>query len=145
MHAVFRELHISGSFAKASITTSLALLSCACLFLLGCGQGDRPKLGRVTGVVRVDGQPKAGLILRFFPTGLRSSTGYTNEYGAYELRYIRDIKGAAVGKHKVTIETLQLEGQKPRPQLPDRYNFKSELTREVGPGSNTIDFNLESI
>ena len=111
--------------------------------VVGCDRGDRPLLGEVAGVVTVDGQPAAGMGVLFSQAGFRSSYGYTNENGEYELKYIRDTMGAVVGMNKVRIKYIVQEGrQRPR-QLPEKYNRKTELSANVKPGSNVFNFALE--
>ncbi len=111
------------------------------LMVTGCSDsGDRPDIGEVTGVVTLDGQPLPNASIAFVQTGFRPSVGETDSEGRYELLYIRDIKGAAVGTHLVKIK---LFGRRGKP-LPRRYNVKSELTRDVAPGQNEINFDLTS-
>ena len=113
--------------------------------LPGCGSDDRPEIGQVYGVVTVDGEPAAGLGVLFSQRGFRSSSGFTNEKGEYELRYIKDTMGAAVGSHKVRIEYVSQEGKGPRRErLPEKFNRKTQLTAEVEGGHNEINFNLET-
>ena len=130
---------------RSSRTLPTLLLVIAIAPLTGCvGTNDRPKLGTVTGKVTLDGQPLAGAGVSFQPQELRASLGYTDKQGRYELTYLRDIKGAAVGTHQVRIDRMpQTEGA-PVKHLPARYNRETELTREVTPGSNVVDFELTS-
>ncbi len=116
----------------------------ACLVAGGCSKsGDRPDLGEVTGVVTLDGEPLANASISFTEPGFRSSVGKTDSEGRYELIYIRDIKGAAVGTHTVRIKCFAEPGQHVK-QVPRKYNDESELTQEVKPGQNVINFNLKS-
>ena len=111
--------------------------------VVGCQQGDRPPLGRVRGTVTVDGAPAAGVGVIFSQEGYRSSSGLTDAAGEYELTYIRDVKGAVVGLHRVRIDVFAGEG-KARKRLPARYNRQTELTADVQRGRNRFDFDLES-
>lgn len=107
----------------------------------GCGRGDRPDLGRVHGVVTLDGQPLAAAYVQFDPGTVRGSTGVTDAEGRYELVYIRDTKGAAVGEHTVRITT----GTETDPEiLPPRYHAQTTLKETVTPGQNEINFALTS-
>jgi len=117
------------------------LLAVAMPAWIGCGGSDRPDLGTVEGVVTLDGQPLANAAVQFDPGTVRSSTGVTDANGRYELVYIRDTKGAAVGEHTVRI-TTQTETQPET--LPPRYHAESTLTATVEPGHNEIDFALTS-
>jgi hypothetical protein len=110
----------------------------------GCGSGDRPQLGNVQGRVTLDGKPLVHAMLRFHPTSQgRESFGTTDTDGRYELSYIRDIKGAKVDLHTVYIATGDVSVGIPE-ILPEKYNVKSELKREVKGGENEIDFDLKS-
>lgn len=122
------------------IATALA----ACWMATGCADtGDRPDIGKVTGVVTLDGQPLPRVSVSFAQPGFRPSIGETDSEGRYELTYIRDVKGAALGTHVVRIKRFAKEGERGK-QLPSRYNSASELTREVKPGRNELDFELTS-
>ena len=121
------------------------------LALAGCG--TRYDVSSVEGHVRLDGQPLGQATLRFEPRQGRQSVGITDTTGRYVLRYTHDQQGAQPGEHRVII-TTKVEaipgesGSAPIPgrpeMLPPRYHAKSELTAEVKPGRNTIDFELSS-
>ena len=116
------------------------LVAFAISTFVGCfDQGDRPDLGEVTGVVTLDGEPLADASIAFTKEGFRPSVGHTNSEGKYELIYIRDTKGAAVGTHRVRIRQFGRQGR-----VPARYDVESELTGEVKPGENVINFELVS-
>lgn len=127
----------------------IILLAIAFLPLLGCGGSS--DVGRVEGVITLDGQPVADATVEFAPEGEgRPSTGMTDSTGHYELAYTATEMGAKVGKHSVAITT---GGMKPDANgnltevpetIPEKYNTKSELTVEVTPGKNTLDFELKS-
>lgn len=114
--------------------------------LPGCGGGDRPKLGRVAGTVTLDGEPLPRALVRFLPVAHeqgRASTGFTDAEGRYEMLYIRNVKGASVGRHMVRITTRnQNEGTPER--VPPKYNEATTLEVTVEPGANTTDFELFS-
>lgn len=118
------------------------LMTCAAL--AGCGSSDRPLLATVTGVVTIDGEPLTNAVVMFKPEGLRASRGFTNDQGSYELAYIRDIRGAAIGTHRVIIDRMPRNDGKNYSKLPTRYNVKSELTATVEPGDNQFDWKLTS-
>ncbi len=116
----------------------------------GCGghEGNLPPLGQVTGTVTLDGRPLAGASVRFEPqTQAAMSNGMTDERGVYSLWYTNTVKGAAVGKHTVRIETPPnpdpATGAMPD-QLPSKYNSQSTLTADVKAGQNTLDFAVTS-
>lgn len=111
----------------------------------GCSSGD---IGTVTGTVTADGKPLPDAMVTFFPRpDGRASSGLTDDEGAYELIYTRDKKGAEIGEHMVQITTAVEGGDYGdtiAPEtLPAKYNVASELKREVKPGRNVIDFELD--
>jgi hypothetical protein len=112
--------------------------------LCACSRGTRPSLGLVHGKVSLGGRPLAGAVVAFMPEGSgRESSALTNENGDYTLSYIRDIQGAAVGWHSVRITTESAYSGKPE-LVPERYNVKTELRKNVVAGDNEINFNLSS-
>jgi hypothetical protein len=135
-------------------------LSLCGLFLAFCGCGESGNIGRVEGVVTIDGNPIDQAAVQFYPAAGRASVGYTDENGYYTLGYTRTVKGAEIGDHKVTIVTeltrdIVGEDGQPRRVVPGdlrkemlapRYGDrkKSDLTATVAAGSNVIDFNLET-
>ncbi len=111
--------------------------------IVGCGgSGDRPELMPVVGLVTLDSQPLAGATVVFRPESGKASRGVTNAEGRYELIYLRDMKGAKLGKHTVTITTASEVS--PDERLPERYNRKTELTAQVDADTDGIDFALKS-
>ena len=120
------------------------------LLTSGCRRG--PKLSPVTGTVTLDGKPLANAEVEFQPTqGAAPSYGTTDALGQYELRYTKDKLGAVVGGHVVRITTQTTvvdpetgeESQIPQ-RVPEKYNYLSELIRQVQSEPNIIDFRLES-
>lgn len=112
--------------------------------LAGCShRGDRPDLGEVEGVITINGQPAEGLQVVYYQKGFPESLGVTDASGKYQLKYVRDVPGAAVGEHEVRIRRVPMPGEK-RPQLPARYNRHTDLIRKVEPGLNKFDFELKT-
>ena len=105
-----------------------------------------PPLGQVTGVVTLDGAPLSGVTVTFVPfeqkfdekIDISASMGMTDTVGRYELSYVKDVEGAFIGKHSVRIIGFMPNGK----PLPDFYNTKTTLLREVKSGNNKIDFQL---
>jgi len=116
--------------------------------LTGCQRG--PNLAKVTGTVKVNGEPLPYAYVVFNPIKPPRSYGsaYANAQGQYELQFAGESKGALVGKHKVSITSAKGDeipfDAKPAARLaiPEKYNTDTELVREVKPGSNVIDFDL---
>ncbi len=122
-----------------SLTSLSCLFALTTLILVGCdSSGDRPNLGQVTGSVTLDGKPIADVLVRFEAEGFRASQGVTDAEGQYRLRYIRNIMGAAIGNHEVTISDSS--GKK---RVPKTYQTEP-LKKVVEPGTNTIDIELTS-
>ncbi|HXY36874.1 MAG TPA: hypothetical protein VEI07_21785 [Planctomycetaceae bacterium] len=118
------------------------------------GRGNYPPLGQVTGKVTLAGQPLGSATVRFAPkdpiygegqNGKRLaasvSIGVTDANGNYTLTYVKDMNGAYVGVHKVKIEAKDAFG---RERLKPEFNSKSTIEREVKPGSQVMDFDVQS-
>jgi len=107
--------------------------------LAGCGKSDRPALGQVTGHVTLAGQPLAGALVLFTPAGPgRTSQGITDRDGRYELTYLRDIKGANLGRHTVRITASP--DAPTTPVWPAARGGDASRTAIVEPGRNQLDF-----
>jgi hypothetical protein len=122
----------------------------------GCG-GTPYKTAPVSGRVTLDGRPLPKATVMFIPAAgtegkaLPSSAGLTDEAGRYSLVLDGGKKeGAVVGKHKVVIllgAAAAADDTKPtfHKQLPQKYNRKTELERDVPPeGRADVDFDLKS-
>lgn len=131
------------------------LLIGVCCWSAGCGGGsDQPDIGHVTGKVTLDQAPLPGATVYFRPVdGGRNSMAITAEDGSYELTYVGEAKGAAIGKHLVRVTTLveeqtDDEGQVTEPgipeKVPEKYNEKSDLHVEVKAGENQLNLELVS-
>jgi len=135
---------------RAQSSRLLAIVALFVVLAIGCN-GGTPELGNVTGTVRLDGKPLVGAQVEFQPQKrLPPSYGATDNLGRYELEYTKDKLGAAVGAHTVRITTqttgrdeLGNEIQVPQ-RVPERYNDRSELIRQVKSGENVFDFDLQS-
>jgi len=128
---------------------TLATLGLAAI-AAGCQRG--PDLGTVTGTVRINGQPLPYAYVRFQPFNPPGTYGsaYTDKDGNYELQFSKSYNGAPVGQHRITIrpavgEELPEDGRNTAAlQLPERYTSGAELVREVKPGHNVHDFDIEA-
>lgn len=121
--------------------------------LTGCSQApsDQPPLGTVSGVITLDGEPLKYALVLFLPADGRASSAETDSEGRYALNYSEDYPGAQIGAHTVQITTFQefdhpTDPDRPaRPELlPAKYHQKTELTADVQPGTNEINFELVS-
>ncbi len=70
------------------------------LMLPGCG-GSGPKIVPVKGTVTYKGKPVPNLLVLFVNAEGRTSSGSTDENGAFTLRYDSATPGAALGSYKV--------------------------------------------
>jgi hypothetical protein len=118
------------------------------------GKGNFPPLGQVSGKVTMAGQPLANATVRFAPKdpvygegqngkklAASVSIGVTDDNGHYTLLYVKDMNGAYVGQHKVTIEAQDPSG---RERVRPDFNTKTTLDREVKPGEQQMDFEVQS-
>jgi hypothetical protein len=118
------------------------------IYLAGCGGPAHPDVGRVSGVVTLDGQPLPDATVMFQPTSGRASVATTDKTGKYSLVYLDGVPGALLGAHKVIIRT-EIPGEDGQPpiakeKLPKKYHDQTELTAEVKPQPSTINFELQS-
>ena len=112
--------------------------------IAGCGKSNRPSLGTVHGRVTLDGKPLAHANVVFRPaSGVRESGSVTDENGEYQLKYIGDVMGGAIGTNTVQV-TKQLTPDPNSQIVPARYNKNSTLVKEVIAGDNSIDLELTS-
>lgn len=145
-------------YQSKNIKSYLFIVCGALVFMVSAGCGnvaeDQPQLGEVTGQVTLDGKPLVDANVYFQPIeGGRNSTGVTDEQGNFTLGYLRELKGAKIGRHKVRISTYvepvkgddgKLTNPGKKELVPDKYNKNSELEEEVKAGDNTITFELTS-
>jgi hypothetical protein len=150
--------------------TALAACSFVGMACPGCNKG--PELGSVSGVVTMDGRPLPNAVVTFVPAaGGRAAIGQTDANGQYKLVFV-GTTGALVGQHRVSVTTVpKAQGSAPAGKMteeeyqkqaaagmdaaayekaqvvepiPERYNTKTELVKEVKAGQNTINLELTS-
>jgi hypothetical protein len=125
------------------------------VLVAGCSGRPRNFAKKVTGRVTLGGQPLAGALVTFTPVeGGSPSYGRTDENGQYNLIWAkvrgRNIEGAQIGEHVVTITTYQEgdpDAEPPVPAVPEKVPLKyrqegGQLKATVQKGVNTIDFDL---
>lgn len=113
------------------------------LMLLSSGCG--PGAADVTGTVRVDGKPRAGLQVEFAPADRggakqRPAYGTTGDDGTYTLTMKGGERGAVIGTHTVRVSNMEggpiRSGGKIVPAV--------DLSHDVKAGPNVIDIDLKS-
>jgi hypothetical protein len=108
----------------------------------GCGRGDLPPLGTVSGTVTLDNKPLSGVIVNFKPEEGRPATATTDDQGRYTLAYTYGVTGTKVGPTTVMFEWPLGEAG---PPIPAKYTgMNSELKVNVEKGSNEFNFDLTS-
>jgi hypothetical protein len=129
------------------------------ILVLGCSE-PRPEFTDVSGVVRVNGKPDRGLLVRFTPDSDKGNpfqafaTGTTDDQGKYTLKYEfggEEGTGAGAGWYRVTIIDTKVgytpQGRKPKPStVPYIYGNTSTtpLIVEVKPGApQTLDLDVK--
>ena len=118
-------------------------VACAfwCLASVGCQRpSNLPELGHVTGRVTLHGEPVIDAEIQFCPDNAKRSQGTTDNQGRYKLFYGKDVNGAIVGQHTVVI--MKSVGIGLEEVIPPEFNQRSTLRREVKPGQNIIDIDL---
>lgn len=132
-----------------SLSAPVWMFSFLVVAAVGCGgkPSDQPDLGTVSGIVTLDGNPLADVVVTFDPKGGgRASVGKTDAAGRYELTFSAGARGAVIGTHSVSIttpsEAPSPTGGAAKDPIPAKYNRATTLTHEVQAGSNTINFDL---
>ncbi|WP_425615645.1 carboxypeptidase regulatory-like domain-containing protein [Anatilimnocola sp. NA78] len=134
----------------------------AAVVLAGC-RSEGPHYGElglvdVTGNVTMDGQPLAGVTVRFEGPPNRFADGKTDAAGNYRLMYDSNQAGCMPGEKIVRILTSGGEGSDeggpiegpdgkvvaPPSSIPAAYNSASQLTANVSSSSKSFDFALKS-
>jgi hypothetical protein len=123
----------------------LAALAC----VGGCSRGGG--LTEIGGTVSYDGQPvKKGTITFVAANGSGPTAAATIVGGKYSLKVATGVKTVRIEGYKVVGQRHYSPNNPNSPMvdvqeqfLPDRYNKKSELTREITPSLRTCDFVLE--
>ncbi len=110
-----------------------------------------PKLGYVSGVVTVDGEPLGNAMVYFSPIETevsegrrdraRTSIGITDSSGRFTMKYMEGVDGVAVGQCRVWVECMGPDG---KPLVPPEYGQGAGQTREVSSGKQTMSFQMTS-
>jgi hypothetical protein len=137
----------------------LAVIVCAALITIGCGDSREYGLAPVSGIVTLDGKPIDKARVSFQPQGSTTNPGpgsyaFCDASGHFELKTIRDEPGAVVGPHAVRITSPRPPGNSAsdsdtgpafKDPIPTKYNYQTELTFTVPQGGTTeANFELTS-
>lgn len=123
------------------------IAACCFAYWFASDNLDLPPLGKVSGVVKLNGQPLAGASVSFERQFSRDEERFnatadavTNAQGEYELLFSakHQVYGAVIGENKVRIES---DGTV---FIPARYNMATELTVDVKSSNDPADFSLTS-
>lgn len=123
---------------KQSYLIGLFFASALCLGFVGCADPG-PPVGQVTGVVTVDGVPVEGVLVTFVPESNdqgSSTDSYTDVEGRYELRYAKNVMGAAPGVN--TVQVTWPPGVEATAKIPQAWGLKSENTFDVKEGEDNV-------
>jgi hypothetical protein len=111
------------------------------LMLSGCNSKKEAVLATAGGIVKVNGQPAANIMVQFLPKVKEgdpgpTSTAISDEYGAFELATDDGKLGAVVGPCKVlfidTAEERVPQGKEsPPPRIPSSISILGPRTQEV--------------
>jgi hypothetical protein len=132
---------------------------CIAISLVGCKSEPKVEVGKVQGIVRVNGRPQRGAAVQFSPDGDKGSglpifaNGTSDEQGKYTLKYGYQGKiaeGAPVGSYRVMVTDTTVgftpQGQEPKPSaIPMAYGAPATtpLRAEVKAGDNSIDLDIK--
>lgn len=143
--------------SRSRVRAGALLLSA---LLSGCSGEKRPDFAPVQGLVRINGKPERGILVRLSPYAEKGNvlpvfaTGKTDDSGKYTLSYEFKGKvgtGTSVGWHRVTLVDSKVgftpQGQEPKPSaIPVTYSnlTTTPLVIEVKPGGdNSIDLDVK--
>jgi hypothetical protein len=134
--------------------TWVTFVALACLAAAGCGKGNDGR-SSVTGDVTFDGEPLESGVVTLIPgPGTKSpSAGAEIVNGKFT---IPESGGPQPGSFRVEITASRKTGEQrdeggmvgmidvTEQYIPERYNKASELTVDVDPGANKLEFELTS-
>jgi hypothetical protein len=143
---------ILGGIMRGRERITCLIASVALALLLGCAAEQQVE---VRGKVTLDGKPVEDGTISFVPkTGSQQQAAW-GPIKAGEF-VIDAAQGLATGVSRVEIRALRSTGRilpssvggepehEMKDYIPQRYNSASELTAEIKPGPNQVDFDLKS-
>ena len=145
----FRDLLVRFGPAFGGAVVLIVLTYAFAHYMAGGGL-ELPDLGRVTGVVTKADKPLPGALVTFEPFEPSKSLGdripsgataLTNEDGEYDLQYMEDVRGAAVGKNRVWVSLIGPDGREVVPPQ-SKFGYGSTDVFDVKPGDNEFDIKI---
>lgn len=144
----------AGFFREFGVKVGGGLAACiGVYFLMSYMMSDPlrlPKLGYVSGEVKLDGAPLAGATVYFAPLDAtmagtkkdraRTSFGITDEKGHYKMMYLQTVPGVAIGKCRIWLDLVGPKGQ----LIPPDYTEAVMQVREVKAGNQEFPFAMTS-
>ena len=109
--------------------------------LTGCGPQVKVQTAPVRGTITVNGQPRKGIIVAFWPEPMsRPSMAGTDAAGRYVAQFTPEQKGVVVGTCKVNFSIAQDDGsQIPLPATADG----KELRLDIGKDGLVFDHDIK--
>jgi len=134
------------------VLVRLPLFLC-CLLFAGCGDPNELEVARVSGVVKLDGEPLSGGAITFTPEKGPMANGSIGADGSFVLQTYGGGDGAVVGLHGVAIVVTErgevFENDEPAKWIvPSEYASAatSGIEFEVKSGTdNVTEFNLSKL
>ena len=112
------------------ITVCMALLF---TMIMGCGGSDRPSTVKVTGTVKLNGQPVANATVAFIGDG-HAATAVSRDDGTFTLTTFEDGDGAVEGDYRATVVKMTGGGISGAPA-----NDSMEAAAEAAEANNNPD------
>jgi hypothetical protein len=136
----------------------LSLLGFAVVGCGGGGNNPNPARVRVSGTVKLDGQPAPAGVIEFIPVtpGQLQSQGIIQDDGTFA---IDEAGGPSPGEYKVEIRCAKKTGRRVPsmsssdgtgmideriPVIPNKYHSPTTLKQTITSGDNVLEFNLDS-
>ncbi|MEM9410910.1 MAG: hypothetical protein AAGA30_07340 [Planctomycetota bacterium] len=91
------------------------LICCFSIGIVGCTGSQKPELVPASGVLLIDGEKAANIMVQFVPDTMDenliapTSQGLTNEEGEFDLYTLQNEKGAIEGPHRVSLIDIMEE------------------------------------
>lgn len=105
------------------------------------GTGQLTEIGKVAGIVLLDGNPLTDARVEFATAGNKVSEATTDEKGRYRMSFSEKRDGVPLGDNRIRVTKPDKNGKE---LIRPAFNSKSILQRAVLEGENQFDFSLTS-